>query len=327
MLQRSPVFLAHAAADHAYARELAAFLEAGCDVRCDPDEGLLRPGQDLVELAEQCSGHLVLLLSKDSWPERLPRQRWGSVLLELPLGCMLVNPRPFPELLRRRAFFDVKDGNARRGLKRWLWQQQRDPSETARFQWSADLEELYVRLADQPGVQTSSAERARRFAREAADEFEYVLWVPCHGRNLVECTGELGAQLGMILDEPEKENRRRILAALAAHRCLVVLDAPAEPVRSALPIGGRSSSLTTAEPFEIRETPRTFACAMELVRGKRLAEAYDILYLLLEEGADTGACARELAWICEHWDRAAEAARLRQFDPIPAHQMGLFEVE
>jgi hypothetical protein len=320
--ERSPVLIAHAAPDQFYAQQLAAFLEAGCDVRCDP--GLLGAGQDLVELAEQCADPLILLLSKDSWPKRLPRERWDPLLLEIPLACVLLNPCPFPELLRRRAFFDNEDPNAARGVKRWVWQQRRESSEAVRFQWSEDLEQLYVAVADRIGTQAASAEQARRFAREASAEFERVIWIPCQGRTLAELTGELGTGLGLTMDEPEKHNRRRVLQTLQERRCLVVLDGPSEEARAALAIGGRCSVLATTEPLEIRETPRTFSYARELVRNRRYAEAYDLLYLLMEDSVETGACARELAWICEHWGRTAEAERLRQHDPAPVRQMGLF---
>ena len=312
----SSVLLAHATADHDYALTLAAFLDAGCDVRCDL--ALLRPGQDLVDLAEQCVDPLILLLSRDSWPQRLDRARWHPLLLELPLACVLVNPCPFPELLRRRTFFDAQDANAARGLKRWIW------GDAARPHWSADLEGLYAALADRSGMCDSSAEAARRFAREAAGEFERVVWIPCHERSLTESTGELGTQLGLTMDEPEKQNRRRVLESLRERRCLVVLDAPSEEVRAALEVDGRSSVLVTTEPVEVRQTPRTFDYALELVRSQRLAEAYDLLNLLMEEVVESGACARELAWICEHWGRTAEAERLRQHDPMPVRQMGLF---
>jgi hypothetical protein len=321
--ERSPILLAHAAPDRFYAQQIAALLEAGCDVRCDL--GLLGPGQDLVELAEQCVDPLILLLSKDSWPKRLPRERWDPLLLELPLASVLLNPCPFPELLRRRAFFDNDDPNAARGVKRWLWQQRRESGEAIRFKWSEDLETLYIALADRAGAQTASAEQARLFAREASAEFERVIWIPCHGRTLAECTGELGTELGLTMDEPEKQNRRRVLDTLQERRCLVVLDTPSEEARAALDVGGRSSVLVTTEPLEMRETPRTFPHARELLRGRRYAEAYDLLYLLMEDSVDTSACARELTWICEHWGRTAEAERLRQYDPAPVRQMGLFE--
>jgi len=319
----SPILLAHAQADQVYAQQIAAFLESGCDVRCHL--GLLGPGQDLVELAEQCADPLILLLSKDSWPNRLPRERWDPLLLRLPLACVLLNPCPFPELLRRRAFFDNDDRNAARGLKRWLWQQHREVSQASRFQWSEELEKLYVGLADRAGAQTASAEQSRLFAREASAEFECVVWIPCHGRTLPECTGKLGNHLGLTMDEPERQNRRRVLETLRERRCLVVLDAPSEEARAALDVCGRSSVLITTEPLEIEETPRTFHYARELIRNRRYAEAYDLLYLLMEESVDTAACARELTWICEHWGRTAEAERLREHNPAPVRQLGLFE--
>ena len=166
----SPILLAHAAPDQFYAQQIAAFLESGCDVRCNL--GLLGPDQDLVELAEQCVDPLILLLSKDSWPKRLPRERWDPLLLQLPLACVLLNPCPFPELLRRRAFFDNDHPNAVRGVKRWLWQQRRQLSHAVRFKWSEELEKLYVGLADRARVQTASGEQARLFAREASADFE-----------------------------------------------------------------------------------------------------------------------------------------------------------
>jgi hypothetical protein len=268
---------------------------------------------------------LILLLSKDSWSKRLPRERWDPVLLELPLACVLLNPCPFPELLRRRAFFDNDDPNAARGVKRWVWQQRRESRQAIRFKWSEELEKLYVGLADRAGAQTASAEQSRLFASEASGEFECVVWIPCHGRTLPECTGKLGTELGLTMDEPEKQNRRRVLETLRERRCLVVLDAPSDEARAALDFGGRSSVLITTEPLEIQETPRTFHYARELVRNRRFAEAYDLLYLLMEDSVDTSACARELAWICEHWGRTAEAERLRQHNPAPVRQLGLFE--
>jgi hypothetical protein len=318
-----PILLAHAAPDQFYAQQIAAFLESGCDVRCDL--GLLGPGQDLVELAEQCVDPLILLLSKDSWPKRLPRERWDPLLLKLPLASVLLNPCPFPELLRRRAFFDNDRPNAARGLKRWLWQQRREVSQASRFKWSEELEKLYVGLADRAGAQTASAVEARLFALEASAEFECVVWIPCHGRTLTECTGQLGTKLGLTMDEPERKNRHRVLEALRERRCLVVLDAPSDETRAALDFGGRSSVLVTTERFESQETPRTFHYARELVRNRRYAEAYDLLYLLMEDSVDTSACARELTWICEHWGRTAEAERLRQHNPAPVRQLGLFE--
>jgi hypothetical protein len=322
------VILAHVQEDHTLARDLAAFLELGCDVRCDPQAGLLNSGESLVDLAEQCTEHLILLLSKDSWPVKLPRERWDPVLLGRPLACVLVNPCPYPQLLRRGVFFDVHDRNAWRGLKRWLWQQRAAPNISPHLEWSADLEELYAALADKPGVLTAaSADLAIRFARQAAGEFESVVWVPCHGRTLVEATGDLGHQLGFTLDGEEARNQEQLHQFLAAGRYLVVLDAPEDALRDALTGGGRTSTLVTRESVKILETPRTFEYGRELVKQKRLAEAYVLFYALMDEEGMTGICAQELAGICEHWGRHGEAERLRRFDPAPGRQMGLFDFD
>ena len=327
MLHLNPVVLAHAPADHAYAQELATFLELGCDVRCDLKAGQLRAHEHLVDLVEQCPEHLILLLSQHSWPQRLPRERWDPVLLARPLACVLIEPCPYPTLLERRVFFDVQKGNVGRSLKRWLWQQHRDPVGGTRYAWSSDLEELYAVLADRHGTQmTATGEVARRFVREASSEFECVLWIACHQRTLVEAMGELGSLLGMVLDGQERDNRLSIHEMLAVRRCLIVLDAPSEQVRSALTAFGRSSTLITTEPVEIRQTPCTFEYARLLVKQQRLTEAYDVFYALMNEAGEPGFCPQELAWICDHWGRTVEAESLRQLvQQTPSHQMGLFD--
>ncbi len=106
----------------------------------------------------------------------------------------------------------------------------------------------------------------------------------------------------------------------------MVFAAPPDEGLSALGRFGRSSTLVTREPVEIRETPFTFDYGRQLVRQRRLAEAYELFCALINSAAaDPGFCAQELVSICEHWGRTEEAARLRQFDQAPTQQMGLFD--
>ena len=73
------------------------------------------------------------------------------------------------------------------------------------------------------------------------------------------------------------------------------------------------------------EDSRNFAAGRALVVARRFAEAYEILYELFNAGIETEACARELVWICEHWDRVDEANTLRfRFHPASAEQLRLF---
>ncbi len=189
---------------------------------------------------------------------------------------------------------------------------------------SPELEPLYVALGDRPGVATASGPMAERFAHQASRDFEAVLWVPARGRALVQIAGDLGAQLEMTLDGPLADNCGRIRDVLADRRCLVVFDAPGVPLDAILP-SGRTSVLFTEEAVRVVEDARNFAAARALVVARRFAEAYEILYELFNAGIETEACARELVWICEHWDRVEEANALRfRFQPVSPEQMRLF---
>jgi hypothetical protein len=323
----SSVFLAHAPADRDYAVRLADFLESGCDVRCNLDAGVMEPGEDLIEKVEQGSEILILLLSKHSWPSRLPRERWDPILLETPLISVLIEDCPIPELLRRKNFIDARKHNAGRELKRRIWREARGLTEAdAVAQWSPDLAELYASIADQPGASFVDGATAARFVKEAADDFDAILWVPCFRRSLVESAGELGSRLGAVLDGELDENCRRIEEFLTERRLLLVLDAPDEDVLAAFPQCGRTSILITQDPVEILSTDRSFEYALELVSQRRFAEAYDLLCPLMDELTDVGSCARELAGICDHWGRLDEADRWRaECDLMPTQQLTLFD--
>ncbi len=180
-------------------------------------------------------------------------------------------------------------------------------------------------LADRAGTMHVNGAAAARFAKEAREEFEAVLWVPCHGRTLAQAAGELGHRLRLTLDRMVKENCGRIRELLTNHRCLVVLDAPTAEISRELTAGGRTSTAITDEVVRILETPETGAWARHLVAERRFAEAYELLYRRLDAVDDPDNCARELTWICEHWDRVDEANVLRlHYGRGEAEQLRLF---
>jgi hypothetical protein len=129
----------------------------------------------------------------------------------------------------------------------------------------------------------------------------------------------------MALDGPLEDNCRRLGMLLSNRRCLLVLDAPRIPLDPILP-SGRTSILYTSSPVrKAMENDRGFAAARRLMAARRFAEAYEILYELLNAGVEVESCARDLAWICDHWDRVEEANGLRfRSGPAPAHQLRLF---
>jgi pentatricopeptide repeat protein len=326
------VFLAHSAADAPFAEELSAFLEAGCDAVSLARDGLIKPGQDLLRAAEtgQSADILILLLSPASNPPRWPRERWEPLFArnqeaDTRSAVFLLEECVFPALLRRGlSFFDATADRlpAMRRLKRWLLGIRLGASPAMTF--SPDLELLYSALADKPGTLTASGAMAGRFAHQAARDFEAVLWIPAHGRTLAQIAGELGSRLQMTLDGPLEDNCRRIRDVLSSQRCLLILDAPQVPVDPLLP-SGRTSVLFTSEPVHIVADVRSLAVARSLVTARRFAEADEIFRELLNSGVEPQSCARELVWICEHWDRIEEANDLRFLTgPSPAEQLRLF---
>jgi hypothetical protein len=190
-------------------------------------------------------------------------------------------------------------------------QRERESGALPSSKFSGDLEHLYSTLADDAGTQQVDGAAAARFAKEAEEEFEAVLWVPCYGRTLAQAAGELGHQLGLTLDGQAKENCERIRELLAGRRCLVVLDGPRVEIAPELTASGRTSTAITRDAVNIFETPETPEYARSLIAARRYAEAYELLYRLLDAVVDPDSCARELTWICEHWGRVNEANVLR----------------
>lgn len=334
----------HAPADAAVAAELSAFLESafpisGDGVRCDLADARIQAGEDLLSAAElgQSPDVLLLLLSRASNLPHWSRDRWQPLLGGNPaetgtwVAVLWLEDCEFPALLKRGSgFFDARlescPGGSRlavfRRIKRWLRGIRMGTAPASHF--SADLEELYRASADRPGRISASGALAERFAREALYDFEAVYWVPAHGRNLTQVAGELGSQMGLALDGMPEQNCAQIRQVLSARRCLLVLDAPGIDLSPILPVGFTSTIITT-EPVRIVKEDFTLAAARALVLARRFAEAYELLYRLLDAGMETEACARELVWICEHWDRTEEANQLRFHPGAPVcEQLRLF---
>ncbi len=77
--------------------------------------------------------------------------------------------------------------------------------------------------------------------------------------------------------------------------------------------------------MKILETPETLVYARSLIATRRYAEAYEVLYRLLDAIIEPESCARELTWICEHWGRVNEANVLRfNYPSAEARQLLLF---
>lgn len=130
-LNLAPPFVAHAPADEPFFEELTAFLEVGCDaVHFTPDTAV-KPGDDLISVAETGRGAadiLVLPLSPASNPARWEVERWKPFLsarasgADAHIASLVLEECTFPTLLRRGLqFFEASVDRlaAMRQLKRW----------------------------------------------------------------------------------------------------------------------------------------------------------------------------------------------------------------
>ena len=140
------VFPCYSPSNRELAREMAGFLERGAGVEVLLEEGEMRPGQDLIaKVAEGLSADVVLvLLAPDAVPDRWIRERWTQVFWDqaaevgTAVATLLVRDCKFPDLLRRKNFFDLRADRlaAFRAIKRWLmklWSGSRSLGANLRF--------------------------------------------------------------------------------------------------------------------------------------------------------------------------------------------------
>ena len=122
------VFPCYSTPDRELVHELAAFLERGAGVEVLSEEGEMQPSQDLIAKVEEgLSADVVLvLLSPEAVPARWVLERWKPVFWEqaaavgTALATLLCRDAKFPDLLRRKNFFDLRQNRlaAFRAIKR-----------------------------------------------------------------------------------------------------------------------------------------------------------------------------------------------------------------
>jgi hypothetical protein len=264
------VFPCYASPDRELVQQLAAFLERGAGVEVLLEEGEMPAGGDLIAKVEEgLSADVVLvLLSSEAVPSRWVLERWKSVFWEqaaevgTALATLLCRDAKFPDLLRRKNFFDLRQNRlaAFRAIKRWLmslspvprkapFAPARQPSFKGR---AAELETLCALLADTPGMAVLAAAAgagktalALEFARRHQEDFDAVFWLTCGPRTAAALAGDLAAQLGVRLDRDLESNLNEIPRLSARHRCLLILDDAVAATAALLAPRGRTSVLMT----------------------------------------------------------------------------------
>jgi hypothetical protein len=270
------IFPCYATPDRELVHELAAFLERGSGVEVLVEEGEMEAGGDLIAKVEEgLSADVVLvLLSPEAVPPRWVLERWKSVFWEqaaevgTALATVLCRDAKFPDLLRRKNFFDLRQNRlaAFRGIKRWLMslapvpqQAPFAPALQPRFKGrGAELETLCTLLADTPGMAVVEAGAgagktalALEFARRHREDFDALLWLTCGSRSAARLAGDLAVQLGARLDRDLETNLSEIPRLCARHRCLLVLDDAVAATACVLAPRGRTSVLMTTRHSDL----------------------------------------------------------------------------
>lgn len=270
------VFPCYSTTDRELVRELAAFLERGAGVEVLLEEGEMPPGGDLIAKVEEgLSNDVVLaLISPESVPPRWVLERWKSAFWEQAaevgthVAILLCRDAKFPDLLRRKIFFDLRQSRLSgfRSIKRWLMSlsplPQRAPfAPAAQLAFpgrDTELEALAVLLADTPGMAVVEAATgsgktalAVEFARRHREEFDAVFWLTCGARTAAALAGDLAAQLGVRLDRDLESNLNELRRLCARHRCLLILDDALAATAALLAPRGRTSVLMTARTGDL----------------------------------------------------------------------------
>lgn len=233
------------------------------------------------------SAGILLLLSPDSIPQRLPREDWESLLKHVagnampPVAALVLDECPYPRVLDRAHLFRCSDGRREvlRNIAAWavgLHDRDRPAFTPARLPCSAgretELDALWSLLVDDPGTVvllnpepgSGKSALAQEFARRARGQFRDILWVACGRRSSIAIANDVATLLGAPVE--------RSVALLQEHRLLLVLDDVIEDLPIEIPIAGRTSVLITTQE-------RDLTCPA----GTRVIE-------LQELDADTPAC-------------------------------------
>jgi hypothetical protein len=197
-----------------------------------------------------------------------------------------------------------------RDLKRWLVRPQPlIPRTTAEL--SAELNELRLRIADQPGIiEGVDPDLAHKFASECGSDFEAVYSLDCRKRSPAGIVGDLGSAMGLRLPGTLEKNIRDLHEHCRDRRVLLLLAGMGPDAREVAAFGGRTSTILTdraafpSDPHpiggsvlqfhELRENnPATalrsgWAIVAELKSTERFAEVVELLELMAQTARDSG---------------------------------------
>jgi len=296
------VFPCYSTPDRDVAHQLAAFLERGAAVEVLLEEGEMPAGGDLIAKVEEglAADVVLVMISPEAVPARWVLERWRPVFWDqaaeagTALATLLCRDAKFPDLLRRKNFFDLRQGRLAglRGIKRWLMglspMPRNAPFSPARqlpFEGrAAELETLCAQLADTPGMAVLEAAAgagkttlALEFARRHGEDFDAVFWLTCGARTAAALAGDLAAQLGVRLDRDLESNLNELRRLAARHRCLLILDDAVAATAALLAPRGRTSVLMTTRSGDLAPALSATAIPLAASPGPDPAQLAEII--------------------------------------------------
>ncbi len=339
--------ICHAPADAETALRLADFFEANLPFRVAREEGVVTADLDLIDTVEiALSAEAVLvLLSPDSVPAKWERARWEPVFVQeqAELGCqlgfVLMRACAFPELFRRRPFFDLTGDfvPVARRLNQWLLDPERPITKTESM--DSGIADLRVRLADRPGIAVDLSDAdTSSFIDACARDFHAVHRIDCSDRTPAGIFGQIGRVLGLRLPGTTEDSRGDVARYCESNRDLLVFQNLSQDQRELVSFGGKASTIFVAPESRVEVAANTvcesfFGWPRDLERcADLLGAAYAHLPALLANDYETG---KRLGWavlaLLRNWERNTEAAEFLDL-MLPAaqanaDQQALFRIE
>jgi hypothetical protein len=279
LLRMASLVLCYAAEDEKTARVLGSFLEANLTCEVCYDEGVVRPGFDLVDAAERglSAEAALVLLSPDSTPKPWRRETWhpvffsGPALFQTHLGFVLLRECHFPNLLRRQRFFNMSRDftGAARQITRWLLRPYQPAARELPL--PPELGDLRIALADRPGIARDvPARQALEFARLCAADFAAVYRIQCGNRSWAGILGDAGHAMSIRLAGNVEENLGTISAAF--------FTSPRDEARCAEMLGDASAYMSELFASDYEAGLRLgWALVSILKSAGRFAETVEVL--------------------------------------------------
>lgn len=348
MLGPTTVVICHAREDAEFAREAAAMVEQNVSAHVSYEESA---GDFLDAVERAISGDLALAILSPHSVTPWKRERWGAALVDAPrefgtqIVFLLAGECKFPDLLRRKIFFDSSRARVAglRAFKRWFLEECSGPGEKpVNLPLHApaplapeSLERLLIELADRPGVAELAREEALGFAHAASRDFEGVFWIHCGSRSRAGVLGDVAHGLGLRLAGPAESNREALCKLCLTRRCLFLFADLDSADREWAGFGGKSSIVFTSDFERPRIAPadlmQLFAAWPRNVDSCAAALGHAQAYFreILDDGVAAEFGLAILA-LLKHLDRLAEASELldiladaarRTGDPLRAHRL------